>query len=929
MVSAPGGGIEVEVSTSGVRRAKNALDSLARGAAKARAAMIGMSGGFRRVGRTAPRATSRVRGFARSLRSIGTEKAFSLRTIAAAIGTLGTAAVGAATPVAGLGAAAGGIGAALLGGIKAAKNSEDRLEKLKKSAQEAIRPLRAFSDLSFGVLQAGVSLLGDLATMLASLETPITSVVNKWGEAFSGEKISIITELKKTILQFLGPIRDLGLYIINNLAPALETLRTAGVNALPAVKSLLSGIMSSIAPFVEFSTTVLSAVVPALNRLGGIVLTAVKRIRSFYDGLRSTGALTELSALLTRVTGILGRFAGEIGRARSLGVLFGTMLSTVVGYAQRFVSFLQKAKLAVDTFVAGFAATGAIQAYSRYLSQVRKTIVALLPGLDRLRVSHQQAAAAGTKAGQALKALATTLGTLWGAARPLAAILRSQLLVAFNALKQALVALRPTLQRARKNFQKKIPVLVRFGKALLSLIGPLGELAVAIGTVLVPVLVGFSEGLWAVFKPLAKMLTPALNALGPIISKVASRIQSWALKNQSLLRTVGKVAGVIAGLFAPLSQLAFSFTRVIGVVGRFVPGLARLISMFGRTGTALRALGSRFVSFGIRAPKAVTSAFSRITSATRSAMGVVRSVISSGWRAVTSTTRSATGAVRSTVSAGWRAVRSTTASAVNAVASRVTQGWSRLTTAVVRGMNRAKTIAQSSWGRIRSLTASALGRIRSLVASAMRRVVSAFRSGMDRARSAVSSGISRAVGIVRSAGSRFLSAGKSLMRSFARGISRAAGQVTGAVGDVVSSVRNKLPGSDAKEGPLSDLSSAGPAIPKMLADGMQRYRRRVKKAAETVAAAANVRAAGSFRGRTRTGRTRTSRAGSGPSGTVSRAVARSVAASARRRPVAGGGDTIYQTPITVDATIAASSRAEGAAAGDALLERLNALTPTK
>ena len=82
-------------------------------------------------------------------------------------------------------------------------------------------------------------------------------------------------------------------------------------------------------------------------------------------------------------------------------------------------------------------------------------------------------------------------------------------------------------------------------------------------------------------------------------------------------------------------------------------------------------------------------------------------------------------------------------------------------------------------------------------------------------------------------------AGKAIVSDFASGISDAAGQAADAVDGVVSSVRDKLPGSDAREGPLDDLSKTGPAIPRMLADGIHSDMRRVQNASSRLAAAAS------------------------------------------------------------------------------------------
>ena len=59
-----------------------------------------------------------------------------------------------------------------------------------------------------------------------------------------------------------------------------------------------------------------------------------------------------------------------------------------------------------------------------------------------------------------------------------------------------------------------------------------------------------------------------------------------------------------------------------------------------------------------------------------------------------------------------------------------------------------------------------------------------------------------------------------MITRLAEGIRAAVGAVTGAVGWVVQKIRDLLPGSDAKEGPLSDLFASGRALPETFAKGI-------------------------------------------------------------------------------------------------------------
>jgi len=62
--------------------------------------------------------------------------------------------------------------------------------------------------------------------------------------------------------------------------------------------------------------------------------------------------------------------------------------------------------------------------------------------------------------------------------------------------------------------------------------------------------------------------------------------------------------------------------------------------------------------------------------------------------------------------------------------------------------------------------------------------------------------------------------GKALIESFTKGIKSAANIPVQAVKDIVAKVRKYLPGSDAEEGPLSDITASGKGMMEALASGM-------------------------------------------------------------------------------------------------------------
>lgn len=87
--------------------------------------------------------------------------------------------------------------------------------------------------------------------------------------------------------------------------------------------------------------------------------------------------------------------------------------------------------------------------------------------------------------------------------------------------------------------------------------------------------------------------------------------------------------------------------------------------------------------------------------------------------------------------------------------------------------------------------------------------------------------------------SDFYSRGKALIRGFTNGIKSLASRPAKAVKKIAKRVRDKLPFSPAKEGPLADLDETGPALVEELASGMEGSLARAEGASSRVADAAS------------------------------------------------------------------------------------------
>ncbi|MHB1002190.1 MAG: phage tail tape measure protein [Armatimonadota bacterium] len=139
----------------------------------------------------------------------------------------------------------------------------------------------------------------------------------------------------------------------------------------------------------------------------------------------------------------------------------------------------------------------------------------------------------------------------------------------------------------------------------------------------------------------------------------------------------------------------------------------------------------------------------------------------------------------------------------------------------------AKDVSSTALGFIRSVISSATGSVRSAV-SGIISMLSGIRitSVFTRIHESIRSAISGAFAYIRSAVSSLVSAvfqsGKSMMTTLASGIRSAIMSPYEAVKSVLNKLRRLLPFSDAKEGPLSSLTTSGVAMLDAFSSGINR-----------------------------------------------------------------------------------------------------------
>lgn len=111
----------------------------------------------------------------------------------------------------------------------------------------------------------------------------------------------------------------------------------------------------------------------------------------------------------------------------------------------------------------------------------------------------------------------------------------------------------------------------------------------------------------------------------------------------------------------------------------------------------------------------------------------------------------------------------------------------------------------NKWEELKNKTAEKIAAIVQGAKDGFGKMVRAVKDKIQKVKDTVTDGIGEAVDVVTGFGSKFKEAGGALVGMIADGIKGAVKKVTGAIDSVVGAVRDFLPFSPAKTGPLSDL----------------------------------------------------------------------------------------------------------------------------
>jgi TP901 family phage tail tape measure protein len=309
------------------------------------------------------------------------------------------------------------------------------------------------------------------------------------------------------------------------------------------------------------------------------------------------------------------------------------------------------------------------------------------------------------------------------------------------------------------------------------------------------------------------------NKVLPFINKSLDSLAAWWAKNgPAISATIGRMKDSSVASFKIIDdkiRATVSFFRehdkAAKALGVVVAGVMAAVSAAWAAQAAVAT---------INAAKSVKAWMVKATASTTSATIQSKSTaqIVVGWTVMAA--KAAANAAK--VVAGWvlMGAQSLIQAARMAAAWLIAMGPIGWAIAAVVGIT---AVVVKNWGAIRNATVAAWGAVTRAVSAAWGAIKGAVSVGVGAVVAVVTAVPRRILGALGNMGGLLVNAGRQLMSGLARGIGERIAAVVQKVRDAVSKIKNLLPGSPVKEGPLTSWNrgGAGKRLMGMLAGGIE------------------------------------------------------------------------------------------------------------
>ena len=388
----------------------------------------------------------------------------------------------------------------------------------------------------------------------------------------------------------------------------------------------------------------------------------------------------------------------------------------------------------------------------------------------------------------------------------------SKIIGTISTLTKGLTALKGGFMAAKAGEVVASGAMAKLGGVIATLLGPVGLIIgavvglIALFTVLYQKNEGFRDLVHNVWNAIKETISTVIQAVSDFVMDIWGGLVEWWNTNGEMIRqaaenvwnVISTVITTVMGVIWTIMQTIWPIIQAIivsvwenikGVIQGAINVITGIIQFFSALFTgnwsALWDSIKQIVSGAVQFVWNFIQLWfvGKILKAGKALFTGLRSIVSNLWNAVKSIFTSGVNAARNVVSTGFNFIRNIINTVMNAIRSVISNIWNGIRNTISNVVNSIRNTISNIFNSLRGIVSSAFGGVRS----------------------AVSNGMKSAFNTVKNFFGRFKDAGKKIVTSIADGIKGAISKVTDAISKVTQKIRNFLPFSPPKEGPLIDI----------------------------------------------------------------------------------------------------------------------------
>ncbi|MCB5934498.1 tape measure protein [Caldibacillus thermoamylovorans] len=377
----------------------------------------------------------------------------------------------------------------------------------------------------------------------------------------------------------------------------------------------------------------------------------------------------------------------------------------------------------------------------------------------------------------------------------------SKIIGTISTLTKGLTAMKGGFMAAKAGEVVASGAMAKLGGVMATLLGPIGLIVGAIaGLVALFVALykkneGFRDLVQTVWSKIKETISSVIQAVSDFVMQVWGQLVSWWQENgQMILQAAQNVWNVISTVITTVMNVIWGIMQALWPIIQ-----ALVISTWEAIKGAIQ--GAIDVITGI--VEFFAAFFTGNWSALwESVKQIVSGAVQLIWNLINLWF---VGKILKLGTSLFTGLRGIVTNIWNTVKSVFSSGISTVRNVVSTGFNFIGNIVNSVMNGIRGIISSVVNGIKSTISGVFNSLSSIVSGAFNRVRSAVSSGMTSAYNAVKNFFGEFKQAGINIVTSIADGIKSAIGKVTSAMKGIAQKIRNFLPFSPPKEGPLTDI----------------------------------------------------------------------------------------------------------------------------